>query len=63
MSALQQMVLFVFKWAQLAVVVVEAWAGTVLFSLIKIFKGKTLYTTAGPRPGTVCVSPPFRRLP
>lgn len=31
----------------------------VLFSLIKIFKEKTLYMTAGPRPGTACVSPFF----
>lgn len=57
MSALQQMVLFVFKWTQLAVIVAEAWVGMVLFSLIKIFKEKTLYMTVGPRPGTVCVSP------
>lgn len=40
MSALQQMVLFVFKWTQL---VVEAWVGMVLFSLIKMFKEPTLF--------------------
>lgn len=57
MSALQQMVLFVLKWTELAVIIIEAWVGIVLFSLIKIFKEKTLYMTAGPRPGTVCVSP------
>lgn len=62
MSALQQMVLFVLKWTQLAVIVVEAWAGMVLFSLIKIFKEKTLYMTEGPDQGQ-CVSALFCHLP